>query len=73
MHDTTPDSVIGALALDKVDSVQVIYNIFEQYPKFNLFPVCEKLNKAVMVRVPFDEGALTGKYNSEYKVCRRRC
>ena len=67
VHDTTPDSVIGALALDKVDSVQVIYNIFEQYPKYNLFPVCQKLNKAVIVRVPFDEGALTGKYNSETK------
>ena len=63
VHDTTPDSVIGSLILDKVDSVQVIYNIFEQYPKFNLLPVCEKLKKAVVVRVPFDEGALTGKFN----------
>jgi len=60
--DTTPDNVIGALALGKVDSVQVIYNIFEQYPQWNLFPVCEKLGIGVIVRVPFDEGALTGKY-----------
>jgi len=65
VHDTTPDSVIGAFALDKVDSVQVIYNIFEQYPTFNLFPVCKKLNKAVIVRVPFDEGSLTGKFTLE--------
>lgn len=62
VHDTTPDSVIGALALDKVDSVQVIYNIFEQYPGFNLFPVSKKLKKAIIIRVPFDEGALTGKF-----------
>lgn len=67
VHDTTPDSVIGALALDKVDSVQVIYNIFEQYPLFNLFPVCKRLNKAVIVRVPFDEGSLTGKFTLDTK------
>lgn len=65
VHDTSPDSVIGSLILEKVDSVQVIYNIFEQYPQFNLFPVCEILKKAVVVRVPFDEGALTGKYTEQ--------
>ncbi len=63
VHDTTPDSVIGALALDKVDAVQVIYNIFEQYPRWNLLPVCQRLKKTVIVRVPLDEGALTGKFN----------
>ncbi len=63
--DTTPDNVIGALALDRVQSVQVIYNIFEQYPQWNLFPVCEKLGIGVIVRVPFDEGALTGKYTAK--------
>jgi aryl-alcohol dehydrogenase-like predicted oxidoreductase len=62
VHDTTPDSVIGALALGKVDAVQVIYNIFEQYPEHNLFPVCEKTGTGVIIRVPFDEGALTGKF-----------
>ncbi len=67
VHDTTPDSVIGAFALDKADSVQVIYNMFEQYPAFNLFPVCKKLNKAVIVRVPFDEGSLTGKFTADTK------
>lgn len=63
--DTTPDNVIGALALDRVQSVQVIYNIFEQYPQWNLFPVCEKLGIGVIVRVPFDEGALTGKHTTQ--------
>lgn len=65
--DTTPDNVIGALALRKVQAVQVIYNIFEQYPQWNLFPVCQKLGIAVIVRVPFDEGALTGKYTVKTK------
>jgi aryl-alcohol dehydrogenase-like predicted oxidoreductase len=63
--DTTPDNVIGSLALGKVDSVQVIFNIFEQYPEWNLFPVCQKLGIGVIVRVPFDEGALTGKFTPQ--------
>lgn len=63
--DTTPDNVIGSLALRKVDAVQVIYNIFEQYPGWNLFPVCERLGIGVIVRVPFDEGALTGKFTAD--------
>lgn len=62
--DKTPDNVIGALALGTIDSVQVIYNIFEQYPLCNLFPVAEKLGIGIIVRVPFDEGALTGKYSA---------
>ena len=60
--DTTPDNIIGSLINDRVDAVQVIYNIFEQYPDWNLFPVCRHQNTAVIVRVPFDEGALTGKF-----------
>jgi len=43
-----------------VDAVQVIYNIFEQAPEDDLFPLCEKLDVAVIARVPFDEGSLTG-------------
>jgi len=61
--DNTPDDVIGALALGKVDSVQVIYNIFEQYPEWNLFPAAERLGTGIIVRVPFDESALTGNLN----------
>ena len=65
--DTKPDSVIGALAQGRVDTVQVIYNLFEQYPQCNLFPVCERLGSGVIVRVPFDEGALTGKFTRSTK------
>ena len=63
--DTTPENVIGALARGAVDAVQVIYNLFEQFPRRNLFPVAERLGTAIIVRVPFDEGALTGKYTLE--------
>jgi len=40
--------------------VQVVYNVFDQAPEDELFPVCQELNIAVIARVPFDEGTLTG-------------
>ena len=43
-----------------IDAVQVIYNIFDQSPEDELFPLCRELDLAVIARVPFDEGSLTG-------------
>ncbi len=43
-----------------IDSVQVIYNIFDQNPEDELFPACVEMGVAVIARVPFDEGSLTG-------------
>lgn len=65
--DKTPDNIIGSIINGRIDTVQVIYNIFEQYPAFNLFPVCMATDTAVIIRVPFDEGALTGKYTRDTK------
>jgi aryl-alcohol dehydrogenase-like predicted oxidoreductase len=48
-----------------IDAVQVIYNIFDQAPEDNLFPLCRKLDIAVIARVPFDEGTLTGTLTKE--------
>jgi aryl-alcohol dehydrogenase-like predicted oxidoreductase len=48
-----------------VDSVQVIYNIFDQNPQDALFPACSKHDVAVIARVPFDEGTLTGTLTKE--------
>jgi aryl-alcohol dehydrogenase-like predicted oxidoreductase len=48
-----------------VDSVQVIYNIFDQTPAERLFPACERLGVGVIVRVPLDEGGLTGAITPE--------
>lgn len=50
-----------------VDSVQVIYNIFDQNPEDELFPACRELDVAVIARVPFDEGSLTGTLTKESK------
>ena len=43
-----------------VDAVQVVYNIFDQNPEDELLPTCEENDVAVIARVPFDEGSLTG-------------
>lgn len=48
-----------------IDAVQVIYNIFDQNPQDELFPACRKHEVAVIARVPFDEGTLTGTLTKE--------
>jgi aryl-alcohol dehydrogenase-like predicted oxidoreductase len=48
-----------------IDAVQVIYNIFDQNPEDELFPACAEMDVAVIARVPFDEGTLTGKLSKD--------
>jgi aryl-alcohol dehydrogenase-like predicted oxidoreductase len=55
-----PWNGIEAVRSGLVDAVQVIYNVFEQRPKDALFPACREHDVAVIARVPFDEGTLTG-------------
>jgi aryl-alcohol dehydrogenase-like predicted oxidoreductase len=55
-----PANGIRAVRAGFVDAVQVIYNIFDQNPEDELFPACREKNIAVIARVPFDEGSLTG-------------
>jgi len=55
-----PTNVMRALATGLVDSVQVVYNVFDQAPADELFPYCAAHGIAVIARVPFDEGSLTG-------------
>jgi aryl-alcohol dehydrogenase-like predicted oxidoreductase len=55
-----PGNVLRALASGLVDCVQVVYNIFDQNPEEELFPYCREHGIAVIARVPFDEGSLTG-------------
>ena len=55
-----PANALRALRTGAVDAVQVIYNIFDQAPEDELFPLCRELGVAVIARVPFDEGSLTG-------------
>ncbi len=55
-----PANGIRAVRSGIIDAVQVIYNIFDQNPEDELFPACREKDVAVIARVPFDEGSLTG-------------
>jgi aryl-alcohol dehydrogenase-like predicted oxidoreductase len=55
-----PANVLRALETGLIDSVQVVYNIFDQSPEDELFPYCRRHDIAIIARVPFDEGSLTG-------------
>jgi len=60
-----PWNGVRAVRTGQIDAVQVIYNIFDQNPEDELFPACEEMKVAVIARVPFDEGTLTGTLTKE--------
>ena len=61
------NSLIGLMRDGWLDSVQVIYNIFEQEPQAEFFPAAKASNVGVIVRVAFDESSLTGKFTPDTK------
>ncbi len=65
INDHQPDTAIEIIETGLIDSVQVIYNVFDQTPEAKLFPACIKHNIGVIARVPFDEGSLTGRINAD--------
>lgn len=65
MNRWEPWNGIRAVRSGLIDTVQVIYNIFDQNPKDELFPACREHNVGVIARVPFDEGSLTGTLTKE--------
>ncbi len=60
-----PENGIAAIDTGLIDSVQVIYNIFDQAPEDKLFPACRAHNVGVIARVPLDEGSLGGKMTKD--------
>lgn len=60
-----PWNGVRAVRSGLIDAVQVIYNIFDQNPEDELLPACEEMGVAVIARVPFDEGTLTGNITLE--------
>ncbi len=60
-----PTNCLDTLRSGAVDAVQVIYNIFDQAPEDELFPLCRELDIAVIARVPFDEGSLAGQLRAD--------
>lgn len=65
INDHQPDSALDAIRTGLIDTVQVIYNIFDQTPEQRLFPLCQERNIGVLARCPLDEGALTGAITPE--------
>lgn len=62
-----PNNVLKTLETGLIEVVQVVYNIFEQQPEDQLIPFCKARNIAVIARVPFDEGSLTGNITLDTK------
>ncbi|MEK6756061.1 MAG: aldo/keto reductase [Bacteroidota bacterium] len=65
INDHEPENALKLGASGKADTFQVIYNIFDQSPEERLFPFSQKNNIGIIVRVPFDEGGLTGSITPE--------
>ena len=61
INDHQPDSALALIETGMIDTVQVIYNVFDQTPETRLLPLCKERNIGVIARVPFDEGSLTGR------------
>jgi aryl-alcohol dehydrogenase-like predicted oxidoreductase len=60
INDHQPDSALDLIRTGLIDTVQVIYNIFDQSPEARLFPLAKDLGIGGLARVPLDEGSLTG-------------
>jgi aryl-alcohol dehydrogenase-like predicted oxidoreductase len=65
INDYQPGSVLELVRSGHLDTVQCIYNVFHQAPEQHLLPACAQHGVGVIVRVPLDEGALTGRITPE--------
>jgi aryl-alcohol dehydrogenase-like predicted oxidoreductase len=60
-----PENVLRLLETGVIDTVQVLYNVFDQSAEDVLFPAVRAANVGVIARVPFDEGGLTGRIRAD--------
>src|SRR5215212_4744040 len=65
INDHEPATALQLVRSGRVDTVQVIYNVFDQSPDDELFAATREHDVGVLARVPFDEGALTGAITPE--------
>jgi aryl-alcohol dehydrogenase-like predicted oxidoreductase len=61
INDHQPSNALRLIETGLLDTVQVIYNVFDQSPEDELFGACAEHDIGVLARVPLDEGALTGR------------
>ncbi len=71
INDHQPNSALELVRSGKIDTVQVIYNIFDQTCEDKLLPLCLEKGVGVIARVPFDEGALTGNITPETRFSKK--
>jgi len=72
INDHAPETALRALEDAIFETAQVIYNIYDRSPERALFELARTKPLGVIVRVPFDEGALTGQIRSDTVFSRRR-
>jgi aryl-alcohol dehydrogenase-like predicted oxidoreductase len=65
INDHQPGSALSLIETGMIDTVQVIFNIFDPTPAAELLPLCAARNIGVLARCPLDEGALTGAITEE--------
>jgi aryl-alcohol dehydrogenase-like predicted oxidoreductase len=62
LNDRVPNTGLELVKSGKIHSIQLIFNLFHQEPIETLLPLCQERGVGVLVRVPFEEGALTGAF-----------
>ena len=65
INDHQPGNAVKAIEAGVVDTVQVIYNVFDQTPRDQLLDACRANGVGVIVRVALDEGSLSGHVTPE--------
>lgn len=65
IRDYRPEDGVELAKSGLVDSIQVIYNIFEQEPEKDLFPAAAESDTAIIVRVALDSGSLSGLWTKD--------
>ena len=65
LNNDDPESGVELVRTGLIDSVQVLFNIFDQRAADRLLPLCRERGVGVVARCPFDEGGLTGTLTRE--------
>lgn len=65
INDHEPDTALELVRSGWVDTIQVIFNLFDQSPAVRLLPLAQEHHIGIIARCPFDEGGLTGTLRSD--------
>jgi aryl-alcohol dehydrogenase-like predicted oxidoreductase len=65
IRDYRPEEGVNLARFGLADSIQVVFNMFEQRPAGELFRAGAETSTAFIARVPLDSGALTGGWKED--------